>query len=98
LQVLIRLAGAAEPRTTLVEEERVDVRIGVTQSPKELEVPLADDADPEKVRAYIEAAVSGGGTLWLTDRRGRQVGVPVEKLAYVEIGSPDALRRIGFGG
>jgi hypothetical protein len=80
------------------EEEHVDVRIGVTQSPKEIEIPLADDADPDKVRVYIETALSEGGTLWLTDRRGRQVGVPVAKLAYVEIGSPDAARRIGFGG
>jgi hypothetical protein len=76
----------------------VDVRIGVTHSPKELEVPLADDADPDKVRAYIESSVSEGGTLWLTDRRGRQIGVPVDKVAYVEIGSPDTNRRIGFGG
>ena len=37
-------------------------------------------------------------TLWLTDRRGRQYGVPVDKLAYVEIGSSEASRRIGFGG
>ena len=36
--------------------------------------------------------------LWLTDRKGRQVGVPVAKVAYVEIGSPSADRRIGFGG
>jgi len=36
--------------------------------------------------------------LWLTDRKGRQVGVPVAKVAYVEIGSPHDERRIGFGG
>ena len=35
--------------------------------------------------------------LWLTDRKGRQVGVPVDKIAYVEIGSADDGRRIGFG-
>jgi uncharacterized protein DUF3107 len=79
-------------------ETQVDVRIGVTETPKELEVLLSDDADPEKVRAHVEAAVTAGGTLWLTDRRGRQVGVPVDKLAYVEIGSPDKGRRVGFGG
>jgi hypothetical protein len=39
-----------------------------------------------------------GGTLWLTDRRGRQYGVPADKVAYVEIGSTDKSRRIGFGG
>jgi hypothetical protein len=76
----------------------VDVRIGLTQTPKELEVQLDDDADPAGLRAQVDAALAAGTTLWLTDRKGRQVGVPAEKLAYVEIGSPDDARRIGFGG
>ena len=50
------------------------------------------------VREHIDAAFKDGGTLWLTDRRGRQYGVPVDKVAYVEIGSPEVTRRIGFGG
>jgi hypothetical protein len=76
----------------------VDLRIGLTQTPKELEVHLPDDATPDAVKAQVEAALSSGGTLWLTDRKGRQVGVNTEKVAYVEIGSPDDERRIGFGG
>ena len=76
----------------------MDVRIGLTQTPKEIEVQLGDDADAGELRKQVEAALSAGSTLWLTDRRGRQVGVPAEKLAYVEIGSPDDGRRIGFGG
>jgi hypothetical protein len=75
----------------------VDVRIGLTQTPKELEVQLADDADPAAIRAQFDEALAGGTVLWLTDRKGRQVGVPTAKLAYVEIGSPDDTRRIGFG-
>jgi hypothetical protein len=74
----------------------VDVRIGVTYSPKELEIQLGDDVDGEALKADIERAISAGGTLWLTDRKGRQVAVPVERLAYVEI-SPAEGRRIGFG-
>jgi hypothetical protein len=76
----------------------VDVRIGMTQTPKELEVHLADDADPAAVRKQVDEALAAGTTLWLTDRKGRQVGVAAAKLAYVEIGSPDDERRIGFGG
>ena len=76
----------------------MDVRIGLTQSPKELEVHLDDATDAASLRAQVEAALAAGSTLWLTDRKGRQVGVPAEKLAYVEIGSPDDNRRIGFGG
>jgi hypothetical protein len=75
----------------------VDVRIGLTQTPKELEVQLEEGSDPAALREQVEAALSGEGTLWLTDRRGRQVGVPAAKLAYVEIGSPQDERRIGFG-
>lgn len=78
----------------------MDVRIGVTYSPKELDLELADDADAEGLRSQVESALAGGpdAVLWLTDRRGRQVGVPVGKIAYVEIGAPGADRRIGFAG
>ena len=76
----------------------VDVRIGVTYTAKEIDVELADDVEPDRLRADIEAALSKeSGVLWLTDRRGRCVGVPSSKVAYVEIGSPEE-RRIGFGG
>jgi hypothetical protein len=58
----------------------VDVRIGIVQSMKELDIELPDDADREKVLADIESALAAEGTiLWLTDRKGRQVGVPVAK-------------------
>ncbi|MBV8461813.1 MAG: DUF3107 domain-containing protein [Acidimicrobiales bacterium] len=65
---------------------------------KELDVELPEGAEREKVLADIEAALSSEGTiLWLTDRKGRQVGVPVAKVAYVEVDSPDSDRRVGFG-
>jgi hypothetical protein len=75
----------------------VDVRIGLTQTPKELEVQLDEGADPAALREQVDAALKDESTLWLTDRRGRQVGIPATKLAYVEIGSPQDERRIGFG-
>ena len=48
-------------------------------------------------KGKVDKAFADGGALWLTDRKGRQVGVPTDKIAYVEIGRPDD-RRIGFGG
>jgi hypothetical protein len=76
----------------------VDVRIGLTQTPKELELQLDEGTDPASVRQQVETAIADGSTFWLTDRKGRQVGIPAAKLAYVEIGSPSDERRIGFGG
>ncbi len=53
----------------------MDVRIGITQTPKELEVEMGDDADRDKVVAEIEKLLkTGDGVLWLTDRKGRRVG------------------------
>jgi hypothetical protein len=75
----------------------MDVRVGVTQAPKEIQVELADDTDQATIVADVEAALAdGSGVLWLTDKKGRRVGVPAAKLAYVEIGSPNEERRVGF--
>jgi uncharacterized protein DUF3107 len=76
----------------------VDLRIGVTNAPREVVVELADDVDREKLRAQIDVALADESVLWVTDKRGKQIGVPGAKIAYVEVGSPDADRRMGFGG
>ena len=77
----------------------MDVRIGVTYSAKELDLEVPEGTSAEDVREQVESALADDdNVLWLTDRRGRQVGVPVSKVAYVEIGSPHDERRIGFGG
>ena len=84
---------------TLFERTDVDVRIGVTQAPREITLEVSDDQDREALKTKIEAALSGAvDVLWLTDRRNRDVGVCSAKIAYVEIGTPDGDRKIGFGG
>lgn len=76
----------------------MDVRIGVTYSPKEIEVELPEGADPDKLASEIgEVLGSDSGVLWLTDRRGRRVGVPAAKVAYVELDAAAEERRVGFG-
>jgi hypothetical protein len=73
----------------------VEVRIGVTHTPKEIEIELTE-ADRDRVVKDVETALaSEDGVLWLTDRKGRTVGVPASKVAYVEI-SPTEDRRVGF--
>ncbi len=76
----------------------MEVRIGVIHTNKEIEVELADDADIDKLTKAVEKAIAGveAGMLWLTDRRGRRVGVPANRIAYVEIARGEE-RRVGFG-
>jgi hypothetical protein len=77
----------------------VEVRIGVTYTAKEIEVELGEKTDAGKLKGEIEKALGDeSSVLWLTDKRGRQVGVPVSKVAYIEIGAPGDERRIGFAG
>jgi hypothetical protein len=76
----------------------VDVRIGVLHTPKEIEIDLPSGTDPAELRATIDAALGDeSSVLWLTDRHGREIAVPSAKIAYIEVGSPDSERRIGFG-
>ena len=75
----------------------MDVRIGVTDHPREIGVKLPDDADREAVKAQIEAALDGSSaTLWLTDDKGGEVGIAAAKIAFAEIG-PEGGSPIGFG-
>ena len=76
----------------------MDVRIGIVQTAKELEVELPEDADRDALLAQIETVLAGSeGVLRLTDRRGRLVAVPASRVAYVEVGPPTGERRVGFG-
>jgi hypothetical protein len=75
----------------------VDIRIGIVHSMKEIDVELPEDADREAVIKQVEAALNSESVLWLTDRKGRRVGVPAARIAYVELGSPKSDRVVGFG-
>ena len=77
----------------------MDVRIGVTQVSREISIEMADTADREALKAQAEAALSGAvDVFWLTDRKGREIGVAAAKIAYIEVGTSESERRIGFGG
>lgn len=89
----------AEPARLGDSVSRVDVRIGVTQAPREIGIELADDADRDELKQRIEAALAGAtDVLAITDRRGNETFVPTAKIAYVELGSQEGSRSIGFGG
>ena len=77
----------------------MDVRIGVTQAPREINIELAEDVDRDDLKSRVEAALVGASdVLWITDKRGKDVVIPAAKIAYVELGSADSDRKIGFGG
>ena len=74
----------------------MEVKIGVVYSAKELSVEL--DGRAEDVIATVEDALKGGApVIWLVDKKGRRVGVPSDKVAYIEVAEEDAAKRIGFG-
>jgi pyruvate/2-oxoglutarate/acetoin dehydrogenase E1 component len=73
----------------------VEVKIGVTDSPRELIFNSAQTpADVEKL--ITDAIERASGVLALTDEKGRRFLIQTTRIAYVEIGAAD-VRRVGFG-
>jgi hypothetical protein len=72
----------------------VEVKIGVTDSPRELSFNSAQA--PSEVEKAITDALDKDSVLALTDEKGRRFLVQTSKIAYVEIGAAD-VRRVGFG-
>ncbi len=74
----------------------MEVKIGVSDSPREL--VFNSTQTPEEVEGLVTAALSGDGpaVLSLTDEKGRRFLVQTSRVAYIEIGAADA-RRVGFG-
>jgi len=73
----------------------VEVKVGVRGAPREIVIdsPLTSVEIHEAVRA---ALATPDGVLVLADDKGREVLVPGDKLAFVEIGEM-VERRVGFG-
>lgn len=81
-----------------MEGASVEVKIGVTDNPRELVFTSAQT--PEEVEELVTAAlgkgVDGSPVLSLADEKGRRFLVHIGKIAYVEIGVADS-RKVGFG-
>ena len=74
----------------------MEIRIGIVNAPREVVVDMGDDTSVDDIKASIEAGVSAASLVWLTDRKGRQIAFPGERVAYVEIGVGGEDQRIGF--
>jgi hypothetical protein len=78
-----------------MEGATVEVKIGITDSPRELVFSCAQT--PGEVEDLISAALREGSNLVsLSDDKGRRFLIQTAKIAYVEIGVADT-RRVGFG-
>jgi hypothetical protein len=74
----------------------MELRIGVVHTGKELSLDYEGTAD--EVVAHVEAAMQEGRPfVWLTDTKGRRVGAPTDKIAYIEIDENGSNRHVGFG-
>jgi hypothetical protein len=71
----------------------MEVKIGIVNTPREIVFDSTQSA--EDVSAAVAASIKSGELLSLEDDRGRQVIVPSDRIAYVELGVP-AARRVGF--
>ena len=75
----------------------MDVRIGVTYSMREIELELDDTVDRDELKEHVAEALSAEDkVLWMTDKSGREIAIPSNKVAFVEIGHPAEQRSIGF--
>ncbi len=71
----------------------MEIRIGIQNVSRELVVET--DKTSDEVAAMVTDSLKGG-TLDLTDSKGRRVIVPAASLGYIDIGE-EAKRRVGFG-
>ena len=75
----------------------MDVVFGVEATERGLRVELGEK-EVAALRKQIEGIFEEGATgqiLWITDSNGRVLGIPVNKLVYIELGA-DKGRRVGF--
>lgn len=72
----------------------MEIKIGMRQTNRE--IVLESEQSRDDLTSAVTKALADGGALTLDDEKGRRVIVPVEALAYVEVGE-EKVRRVGFG-
>ena len=75
----------------------MDLRIGIAHMQKEVNLEMADDFDLSGFKSNLEEVSKNETSIvWLTAINGREVGIPGNKIGYVEIGIKDSGRTVGF--
>jgi hypothetical protein len=76
----------------------MEIRIGITQALREITVEISDDKARAAFKTAVEAGIAGkSDVVTVVDDKGREVMLPAAKIAYVEFGTPDSTRKLGFG-
>jgi hypothetical protein len=74
--------------------EAVDIKVGIQHVSREVVVDSSESA--KDIETAFSSALANNTILRLTDAHGRQVLIPADKIAYVDLGEENA-RRVGFG-
>lgn len=75
----------------------MEIRIGLGDAMREIEVEMDEGTDQAKVIDEFQKAQANNEPLWwLTDRKGKKVGVPVAKILFIEVGPNKEQRKVGF--
>jgi hypothetical protein len=76
------------------QEEAVDIKVGIQHVTREVVVDSSETA--KDIEKAFSAALADDTVLRLLDSHGRQVLIPANKIAYIDLGEENA-RRVGFG-
>jgi hypothetical protein len=70
-------------------------RIGIAETNKVVELEVAD---PTEFESQVESAYAGDSSLlWFEDSKKRRVGIPRDRLGFVEIDIDADRTAVGFG-
>jgi Protein of unknown function (DUF3107) len=72
----------------------MEVKVGILHVQREL--TLETNVTAAALEQQLSEALASGGTLKLTDEKGRSVLIPAERIAYVDLGT-EHVRPVGFG-
>ena len=70
------------------------IKVGIAHTNRVIEI---ESQDPDGVRSQIEEAFAGSQPMvWLEDSDGTRIGIPRDKLAFVEFESSEGRSGVGF--
>jgi hypothetical protein len=75
----------------------MEVIFGIQARDGALHVNIPEDK-VDALRKQLGEAFDGKGNslLWVTDKDGREIALPTEKIAFVEFGADKVTRQVGF--